>query len=198
LKDDAAGTVAALVRFAATGFFTFWMSKFGVVPPGQWLGFNTTKPEAVEGDEAESKGTALSPLASPLLAAAIFAPLLLFTVSVGEATGIDLLPGRPWPGFGRSLDYLVAAPITEELFFRAWLTAHMKKAGASDTLCVVLTTILWQLWHLQQGISVNFIWLGACLSLTYLNLGGSWALTAGTHGFFNLYVFILKASRVSI
>ena len=115
-----------------------------------------------------------------------------------------MLPAaRPLPEAGRALDVLVAAPLTEELYFRGWLLAACDAAGAPAVASLGASALLFSLWHAPQLLSgagsagelVFFAALGAWLALLYRKSESSLPLVVGTHASFNAIVVLLRAVR---
>ena len=133
--------------------------------------------------------------------------LTLFALAIaalGTGLGAEWLPPpRPLPGPLRAVDILAAAPLTEEIFFRAWLLVAMQRAGASELAALGASSVLFACWHAPLVAALGdpselffFGALGAWLTLLYQKSDGSLPLAVGTHATFNLIVTLLRSRPV--
>jgi membrane protease YdiL (CAAX protease family) len=102
----------------------------------------------------------------------------------------------------RAHSVLAIAPLSEEIFFRAWLLVTLRRAGASFPARVALSSILFSLWHVPLGRPemaptdlLAFGALGAVLAAMYDASSGSLPLVASTHASYNLIVTLLRYGR---
>lgn len=204
--------VGALCRAAATVGFVAVQNAAGTLPDGWLAGPADASSAADDGDRwwlRDESAILRTPspeiLSKPLVAAPLVAIGFAAAVAaLGAATGVDLLPEpRPLPSPGRVLDVLIAAPVTEELFFRAWLLRMLERAGASLPATLAISSALFALWHVPviaagnaaPGELVFFATLSAVLSVLYQRSAGSLPLVAGTHASFNAIVVALRTAR---
>lgn len=194
--DDAGLAACAIRGVVAAGFVA--VQQQGGLPADRWLTADSSTSTALTNDP--SVQALRSPLA-PLMTAAIFA---IVTAACGAALGLEWLPTpRPLPGVGRAADVLIAAPATEELFFRAWLITAVESAGAPAAISIAVSSIAFALWHLPLiltgGASATellfFASLGAWLAVLYRSSAGSLPLVVGTHAAFNLLVVVLRSAQ---
>jgi len=109
-----------------------------------------------------------------------------------------LLPaGTPFPPAGRLFDVLLAAPLTEELFFRGWLLAAAARAGAPPALAVGASAATFALWHAggDGGGLLTFGALGAWLAVVYTKGGGRLETTVGAHALWNAAIVAVRVAR---
>ena len=211
IEDAGAG---ALCRFAATAGFLAVQNAAGTWPTGLLNGSTNKAAQAQKGDRwwlGKESAILSSPspsiLGQPQLAAPLAAVgFALAVAGLGAALGVDLLPApRPLPTPGRALDVLVAAPLTEELFFRAWLLRMLERAGASASTTLAVSSALFALWHVPVIAAGNaapgelcfFAILSLYLTVLYQRSAGSLPLVAGTHALYNAIVVALRAVRFS-
>lgn len=94
---------------------------------------------------------------------------------------------KVFPGADGVLDRLVAAPISEELFYRAYLPTAFMAAGGSETGGLIVSTVLFALQHVPasgsagSALFVAYLVLGAYLNFLYQRSGGSLPLVVVTH-----------------
>ena len=162
----------------------------------------------------ESNGAALSPQqlpawgpAAPILYATLFfgvsivvsvaLTVALTDVTPSTAFGI-ILPTASAPEVGRALDVLVAAPIQEETFFRAWLLGALRQVDVDNNMALVVSAILFALWHVGDATGLlELLGLGAYLAALYDRSGRSLPTAIATHASYNGIVFVLGALRSS-
>ena len=188
--DAIAARVLALVAFIA-------LQQVAGLPPSDWL-LRRAEP-----------GRATSPLlqsGSPLAGVTFAAAFCLATAGFAQLLGLPWLPDpRPWPDSGGAALFLLVAPLSEEIFFRAWLLTAFERAGGSAFSALLASTALFGLYQvplsdviLTDGGSLRlclFECLGATLGFIYQSSGGSLPLTAATHCSVNALVTALRAAR---
>jgi membrane protease YdiL (CAAX protease family) len=192
LPDNLAPPAARLVAF---GLFAAIQATAGL-PLDQWA----LRPSATKAD--------WSFLDSPLAAVAVFASfaLLAFSpVAVAALSGQTeflqaMLPAAgALPPPARLFDVLLAAPLTEELFFRAWLLSAAQRAGATPAAAVACSALTFALWHSGGGSSggglLTFGLLGAWLAIAYTKGGQRLSTTVGAHALYNAAIVALRVAR---
>lgn len=139
----------------------------------------------------------IAPLAAVLLfAAAVCAPAALAQLAGAPEVAQLLLPAaRELPEPGRALDLLAAAPIEEELFFRAWLLSALRRGGASDAAALAASSVAFAAWHGVGGDGgpLFFAALGGWLGWLYQRSQGNLALPLATHALWNGGVAVGRA-----
>ena len=187
--STAAGRGLALAAFVA-------VQQVRGLPVATWL-----VPKA-DGVPPAAPAALASPLA-PLGAVALFGlvtslPAVVATVAGAPETAAQLLPAaRPLPGPALALDLLVAAPLEEEVFFRAWLLAAIARAGAPDGAAIAASSVLFALWHAGvagDGGPLFFLLLGGGLGGLYQASGRDLRLPLATHALWNLAVVLGRAA----
>jgi len=130
-----------------------------------------------------------------------FLPTALAQAS-GDAELVNaLLPaGGAVPSPGRLVDVLVAAPLTEELFFRAWLIAAAQRAGAPPAITIGASAITFSVWHVggevdASGGLLTFGVLGAWLATAYMKGGQRLSTTVGAHMLWNAAMVAVRVFR---
>ncbi|NQD37735.1 CPBP family intramembrane metalloprotease [Permianibacter sp. IMCC34836] len=152
------------------------------------------------------------------LALAIAHPLLV----LGVLTGLALLVGErqasEQTGMAVAVNLaviflltFVLGLITEEGFFRGWLWANLKRAGASDVAVIVLTSVAFSLWHapevlfspefslppLQAVILLSNAVVIGCIWGLLRAISGSLVLTSLCHGLWNAGAYVLFGDGAS-
>lgn len=192
------GTAAA--RVVATGGFAAIQQVAGL-PLDQWLTLRSNQATPQEGGSTSPVEFLQSPLA-PVAAGVTF-----FAVAVGLGVGASVGAGIEWdstlpaaralPEAPAAADILLLAPLTEELFFRAWLLRATAKAGAPPPLRIGISATLFALWHVGAGDSpLFFAALGAYLAFLFQRSEGSLGLCVGAHATYNFCVTVLRAVRL--
>ena len=169
-------------------------------------------------DAKPSQPSSLPPLgaAAPAIYACAFAfaSLASSTIFAAIVTGgnpIELagafLPAGKAIEAGRAVDLLVAAPIQEELFFRAWLLGVLRRANVPDVAALAASAVLFAAWHLDAingnalaqggdgGNVLQLALLGAFLGVLYSKSGRDITLPITTHAAYNGVVLLLGAVR---
>ncbi len=188
------GGVACAVRIVATGGFLA-LQQAGGSQPSLWL-----RADPADSEAAERAPSLLRQGWAPPAAAATFLALVLASgalLSLGDpgAMAVVLPEPRPLPDPTRAADLLLLAPLTEELFFRAFLLTALSRAGAGAAGWL-LSPLLFAAWHGAVADSpVFFGLLGLWLTALYRTSGGSLPLAVGTHACFNGLVVLLRAAR---
>ena len=196
----------ATARLASIGAFVGVQSAApGGLPLDDWL----AKP---------SQPSSLPPLgaAAPAIYACAFAfaSLASSTIFAAIVTGgnpIELagafLPAGKAIEAGRAVDLLVAAPIQEELFFRAWLLGVLRRVNVPDVAALAVSAVLFAAWHLDAingnalaqggdgGGLLQLALLGAFLGVLYSKSGRDITLPITTHAAYNGVVLLLGAVR---
>lgn len=95
------------------------------------------------------------------------------------------------------------APLSEEIFFRAWLLTAFERAGGTPSAALIASSALFGLFNVPvsavlQGSSALLVYelLGAYLSLLYQKSGGSLPFVYIVHATCNLIVLSLRAAQV--
>lgn len=201
--DVAAARSLALVGFAivqrAAGFeFSGWLRLSG-------------DSASSDGSSGESAGLLDPLLALPTPIAGIACAALIAVPVAGlSASGVDLLPvyGTGFPTGDRALLTLLIAPLSEEVFFRAWLLSAFERAGGTASAALIASAGLYGLYVVPlssvlsgttggNGPALLLLYetLGALLAYLFQRSGGSLPLVVSTHCAFNLAVALL-ATRV--
>lgn len=144
--------------------------------------------------------------ANPLLGVTF---AFLFSVplsAIASAAKVSWLAG---PKFSTNLDgvllNLIAAPISEELFFRAWLPEAVILACGSESAAFIISTILFGFYHVpisqvmdgahsSASLLIAYQALGGYLCFLYQRSGGSLPLVVITHA--TLRLIELGGARV--
>ena len=168
----------------------------GGLPLDEWL---TAKP-------SESRLPTLG-AAAPLAYAGAFAVVIVALSTLVGATlgGADVasafgaaLPAPQPLAAGRAVDVLLAAPVQEELFFRAWLLRVLQRAPLPDGAPLALSALLFALWHVQPntgGALLELLLLGGFLGVLYERSGRDLRVPVATHAAYNGLVLVLGALR---
>lgn len=188
------GAVIPTLRVFVTAAFVAIQQAAGL-PADRWL---MRSPAAQRAEQASYIVSFLRSPGAPVAAALAFA---LAVAAAGTASGATWLPEpRALPGLGRAVDVLGAAPLTEEIFFRAWLLEACERVAAPPAIATALSATTFTLWHIQQcsgpADALFFAALGAWLALLYQRSENSLPLVAGTHASFNLIVLLLRAAQM--
>lgn len=161
------------------------------LPVAAWLG-----QDAQEAQRDPAPAALASPLA-PVGAVALFGllacmPALVASVAGAPETSSHFLPAaRALPSPASAFDLLLAAPIEEELFFRAWLLAALRRCGLGDAAALGASCALFAAWHAGGGDGgpLFFAALGALLGGLYQRSGELW-LPLATHALWNAAVVL--------
>ena len=121
-----------------------------------------------------------------------------------QLAGIPWLPdARSFPEAGGCALRLIVAPLSEEIFFRAWLLTAFERAGGSATAGLIASSALFGLFTVPvsavlAGSSSLLLYemLGAYLAFLYQRSGGSLPLVFIVHATCNLIVLSLRAAQV--
>lgn len=180
-----ARAAAAAVRLVATGGFVLALEASGTVPASDYI----------RGPSAEPRFKLLgSPLAPLACGGAFFVAVLAATLAAGGE-----LPAAAPLELGRVADVLLAAPLSEEAFFRGFLLTGLARAGVPAAGGIAASAASFALWHAGLpdggGGPVFFLGLGAYLALLYEGGGRSLGLAVGTHAVFNGLVTLLRAAQ---
>ena len=184
-------------RMLALCLFSALQQAVGV-PPNEWLRLRED-PQRVDPNPLFQSG---SPLAGVTFAFCFAVPIAV----AAQLAGIQWIPQpRPFPDASGSLLRLFVAPLSEEIFFRAWLCTAFERAGGGQATAVIASAALFGLFEvpasqvLADGGSAQLLLyesLGAYLAFLYQRSGGSLALVFVTHATFNLLVTGLRAAQV--
>ena len=160
-------------------------------------------------------------LEKPVIAALAFSTASLFSsmaigalasehgATLSSMADLAWLPApRPLEA-GRALDLLVGAPIQEELIFRGWLLAALRRNGVNDAAAIAFASLLFTVWHIDAingnallrggdgGGLVQLFALGSWLGFLYTREGrSSLLLPIRTHSAYNGIILLLEACRV--
>ena len=186
--DTLAGRLLALVAFAA-------IQQFAFLPLNRWLRI---------GSDQKSADPFFSNPADGVIFAFIFAVPL---AGLAQLCDVSWLPEpRPFPPPEAALLKTVVAPLSEEVFFRAWLLTAFGSAGGSQSSALIASTVLFGLYHVPlstilapEGSSLLLVYqaLGAYLAFLYQRSGGSLPLVFVTHATCNLLVLALRDALVN-
>ena len=126
--------------------------------------------------------------------------------TLAQLCGIPWLPQpAPFPDADGAFFKLLAMPLTDEIFFRAYLLTAVREAGGSQAAALIASTTLFGLFKVPistilavEGSSSLLIYqaLGAFLSLLYQRSGGSLPLVFITHATCNFLVLALRDAQV--
>lgn len=203
--DDRAAFAAA--RLASIGaFIAVQQVAPGGMPSDTWLADDEASVNALPRVE----GT-LNPILFSAGVAVAFALLCLVgSMALAAAQGVPpaealaaWLPApKPFQP-GRAFDLLVAAPVQEEIFFRAWLIAILARAGISDGAAIGASAILFSLWHVgtsggNPGELLELLLLGATLGWLYERSGRRLIMPLAAHSTYNGVVVVLGAARQAL
>jgi membrane protease YdiL (CAAX protease family) len=96
-------------------------------------------------------------------------------------------------------DVLLAAPLTEELFFRAWLLTAAQRAGVPPAAAITCSALTFVLWHTGGGSPggglLTFGLLGAWLAVAYAKGGQRLTTTVGAHALWNAAIVAVRVVR---
>lgn len=190
-----AGRLLALCLFVAA-------QQLVGVPVSQWLRLQGDS-QRVDPNPFFQAGAA-SPLAGVTFAFIFAVPI----ATCAQLAGLDWLPApRPFPGGSESALRLLIAPLSEEIFFRAWLFAAFERAGgvSAQAAAVVASATLFGLYEVPLATVfapepsfelLLYQLFGGFLALLYQGSGGSLPLVVVTHSTANLIVTGLRAAQV--
>ncbi len=199
---------AAIVQSIWYGIIVFSVYRLARRKGGSWreLGLRTTS-QAPPDAFAALQGTTSSPAAIPLsrilltIISGYFASIA-FVIAYGllaQAAGIDALqPDAQLPTAYFDNDWLLpvlglaivgAAPIAEELLFRGFLYAWLRRLRGFF-VAALISGFVFSLAHLDPGLIIPFTGVGIVLAYAYERTG---SLTApiGVHFVFNSVSFFL-------
>jgi membrane protease YdiL (CAAX protease family) len=157
----------------------------------------------------------VNPIADALRANAAalgFALLVVLPVAGLDAIGgVDLLPSFGVSGLASgdaALLTLLVAPLSEEVFFRAWLLSAFERAGGSAFNALIASSGLYALYVVPlstvladttggNGPALLLLYevLGGFLAYLFQRSGGALPLVVVTHCAFNLGVALLAAAQ---
>lgn len=186
--DPSAAT--AVARLAAVAAFVALQQ-----PVSGWL--TEPRSSSSESRAMPALDRPIAPLAAVLLfAVAACAPAALAQLAGAPEAAQLLLPAaRALPDPGRALDLLAAAPIEEELFFRAWLLSALRRGGLGDAAALAASSVAFAAWHGVGGDGgpLFFAALGGWLGWLYQRSEGNLALPLATHALWNGGVAVGRA-----
>ena len=172
-------------------FFVYWlMSRRG---SKDWANLGWRKPWQSE-SWSSLKMLRIGAAAYGTSLVAIFVYNLVITVAGLE----DLLPSEQIPKdfFDEvwlipiiGLSVVVTAPVSEELFFRGFIYAGLRRR-LKVPVAALLTGFLFSMAHADPGLVVPFTLIGAILALVYERTGSIWT-NIGVHFWFNMVSFIV-------
>ncbi|KAL1524961.1 hypothetical protein AB1Y20_019837 [Prymnesium parvum] len=181
--------LAALGRVCSTASFVGVQQAAGL-PASRWLPRGDCAAEAQPAFQQP-----LAPLAAcALFAAVAFAPPLALRIAGYATEAQALMPSaRPLPGAAHAVELLLAAPITEEIFFRGWLLSGLRRAGVDERGALAASALCFSLWHLGSGDGLLFYGLlGAMLGLVYQRSGSLLWVPMATHCLWNLLIVVVR------
>lgn len=213
--------VAAARCLALTGFIL--LQQLAGFELSSWLRASGRSDGSPSSERGESGGGPLDPifdLAKPRcvnpisdalranVAAFAFALLFVIPVAAVHSAGLTLLPnfGTGFPSADRALLTLFIAPLSEEIFFRAWLLTAFERAGGSANAGLITSAGLYGLYVVPlstvlagttggNGPALLLLYeaLGAFLAYLFQRSGGSSPLIVVTHCAVNLAMALLAA-----
>lgn len=166
------------------------------------------------GDEGDNEGCddgSVGPIESLLglptvVGGVTFALLFALPVAAVNAAGVNVIPvyGTGFPSGLRALVTLFIAPLSEEIFFRAWLLGAFARAGGEASAALIASAGLYGLYVVPissvlagttggDGPALLLLYeaLGAFLAYLFQRSGGSLTLVVTTHCAFNLALALL-------
>ena len=186
--DAAAGRLLALAAFALAQQLAF-------LPASDWLRFTPANRPA-------DRRFDFSPLEGVTFGFIFAVPL----ATAAQLAGIDWVPpAQPFPEADGALLRLVVAPLSDELFFRAWLLTAFAAAGEPPAGGLLASTVLFGLYNVPlsealrpDGTSLLLLYeaFGAYLAFLYQRSGGNLPLVFVTHATCNWLVLALRAAQV--
>ena len=205
LSFDSPEADVAVARVLALAVFTL-LQRIAGLEPGAWLRLRGVPP-------VDSGGPLdlLLDLPTPI-AGVLLASLFVLPVAALSACGLKLLPvfGTGFPSEARALLTLVVAPLSEEVFFRAWLLSAFARNGGAANLAIIVSAGLYGLYVVPLSSVLNgttggdgpallllYEALGGFLAYLFQRSGGSLPLVVVTHCTFNLAVALL-ATQVPV
>ena len=179
-----------------------------------WLRLSGELPQAADGSDDVGSGdgsSATSPIDALLclpapVAGVAFALLFALPVAAVNAAGVNVLPvyGTGFPSGLCALVTLFIAPLSEEIFFRAWILSAFARAGGEASLALIASAGLYGLYVVPissvlagttggDGPALLLLYeaLGAFLAYLFQRSGGSLSLVVVTHCTFNLALALL-------
>lgn len=212
VQDRWAFAISRLVSIGA--FAGLQQAAPGGLPLKEWP---LLPPPGTERTDSTPRGILLSnPViaglgfgAASVISSGLFAAFAAGDLNAAVAAQLAWLPSpRPLEP-GRVVDLLVGAPIQEELIFRGWLLAALKRNGVADAIALVLSALLFTVWHIDAvngnaflrggdggGLLQLFV-LGTWLGFLYTQAGRrSLLMPIGTHAAYNGLILLLEAVRV--
>jgi len=196
--DVIAARVLAVTAFAL-------VQQVAGLDPTSWLRLGGEPPAPA--DARLGGGPLGSVLALPTPVAGVaFALLFALPVAALSAAGVRLLPvyGTGLPSEARALLTLLIAPLSEEVFFRAWLLNAFERSGGAASQGLIVSAGLYGLYVVPLSSVLNgttggdgaallllYEALGGFLAYLFQRSGGSLPLVVVTHCSFNLAVALL-------
>ena len=199
-------TDIAAARIIALLVFVMVQNAIGL-PASEWLRLRAD-PEKVDPNPFFNSG---SPIAGVTFAFIFAVPV----ATLAQLSGIAWLPSAvDFPGPERALLTLLVAPVSEEIFFRAWLISQFEASAAASgadrdaaqVAALISSAALFGLYHVPVGAVLNapngslrlllYEALGAYLAFLYQRSGGSLPLVAIAHCTCTLIVATLAAAQV--
>ena len=187
--DSTAGRVATIAVFIA-------VQSVAGVSPSSWLRYDE--------DSRRVDPNPLFQSGSPLAGVTFGFAFAIAVAASAQVLGIDWVPAaREWPEAARASLLLLVAPLSEEIFFRAWLLNALELAGATAPQGLLASAALFGLYQVPFGEVLNggglpllfFEALGAYLAFLYQRSGGSLPLAIVTHCTVNALVTALRAAQ---
>lgn len=188
----------ALARLASTGAFVGVQAAApGGAPLEEWLTVKSSSTTSVAAPVAFACAFAAATVAVSTTLAVVAGG-----ADVAGALAAALPPARPLDDAGRAVDLLLAAPLQEELFFRAWLLTALTRpsVGLPDAAALALSSVAFALWHGGPAVGgaelLELTLLGGFLGVLYTRVGQrGLALPVATHAAYNAIVLLLGAAR---
>ena len=209
----------AIARLASIGAFAglqqaapggISLSEWPIVPSPPPPGVTTpaNSPQAANPITSNPAAAAVAFTLASLVASGLSAALLQGSVDASFAAELAWLPAPKPLDPSRALDLLVGAPIQEELFFRGFLLAALRRNGANELAALLVSALLFTVWHIDAIIGnaflrggdggglVQLFGLGVWLGSLYNGTGRkSLLLPIGTHSVYNGLILLLEAVR---
>jgi len=209
--DSPEADIAAARILAAAAFVL--VQRIAGLEFCSWLRLSGELPQVADGsDDGSGNGSSASSPIDALLglpapvAGVAFALLFALPVAAVNAAGVNVLPvyGTGFPSGLCALVTLFIAPLSEEIFFRAWILSAFARAGGEASLALIASAGLYGLYVVPissvlagttggDGPALLLLYeaLGAFLAYLFQRSGGSLSLVVVTHCTFNLALALL-------
>ena len=197
----------ALARLASIGAF---VAVQQAAPSGMTTNTWLADDEALVGKTPRVEGGANPIVFSAGVGIAFALACLVGSTAVAAAQGVApaeamsawLPAARPFQA-GRAFDLLAAAPVQEEIFFRAWLLAVLDRVGLGGVPALAASAVLFALWHVgtsggNPGELLELLLLGGTLGWLYESSGRRLVMPLAAHSTYNGLVVVLSAGRQAL